>query len=112
MGVIGGLQVLRAYNKTILIDAYSGKSLCYFVFPWHLKSKHLTILSGRSKSNRAVMGDSVTAKMWSRIVDFNACVYVGLLLSLATITFNLNVGDQTVLISKGKYPLHLVTESN
>ena len=38
MGVIGGLQVLRYYNKKSYKDENLDKNLFYTIFPWHWSS--------------------------------------------------------------------------
>lgn len=84
MGMLGGLQVLRAYNnKDSFEDPNLCKNLLHTLLPWGSQCKR-RVCCLKKDLNGAVKKISTEERtiIWRRRVDFNALLYIGFLLGL------------------------------
>ena len=92
MGMLGGLQVLRAHNrKEIFNDPDLSKNILHTLLPWGCCTSPCC-----SEKIQGVNGDNKThetssTQIWKRRVDFIAFVYVGFLTALITINVTLHM---------------------
>ena len=97
MGMLGGLQVLRAYQdrETSFHDPNLNKNLAHCILPWGWGSSCCKKKSVTKKGSSELTKESV-AKIWKRRVDFNAFLYVGFLSALVVtkVTLDLVYGDK------------------
>ena len=97
MGMLGGLQVLRAYRdrETSFHDPNLNKNLAHCILPWGWGSSCCKKKSVTKKGSSELTKESV-AKIWKRRVDFNAFLYVGFLSALVVtkVTLDLVYGDK------------------
>ena len=96
MGMLGGLQVLRAYQdrETSFHDPNLNKNLLHCILPWGWGSSCCKKKSSTRKGSSELTKESV-AKIWKRRVDFNAFLYVGFLsaLTLTKVALDVVYGD-------------------
>ena len=90
MGVLGGLQVLRAHNNKNFVDPNVSKNLFYSIVPYNFKSETSHASIDKMKNNTHLDSLSIMEKIWRRRVDFNASVYIGMLCTLPIISFLLD----------------------
>ena len=91
MGVLGGLQVLRARRSLEdFEDPNLNKNILHVIFPWGYRSKNDTTDTNGKNDTRLNMKHSVN--VWSKRVDACSVLYI---LSLASLTVT-----QAVLVAK------------
>ena len=79
MGMLGGLQVLRANNNT---DALGSPNISIKLLP-----TLLPLSLGFAYKNLLTNGR--LQAIWARAVDFNACLYIGLVCALSWLQFTI-----------------------
>ena len=91
MGVLGGLQVLRAhYNWEAFEDPNLEKNLLHTIQPWGWRSTNCC--SKRTEGKNSMMKTKAkSTKIWRRRTDFSAFLYVGILTALAVANVSLDV---------------------
>ena len=108
MGMLGGLQVLRAYRdrETSFHDPNLNKNLLHCIVPWGWGSSCCKKKSGTQKGSSELTKEAV-AKIWKRRVDFNAFLYVGFLSALVVTKVALDVvyGDNNAGIYIALYKI-------
>ena len=84
MGVLGGLQVLRAHNNVETFeDPNVNKNLLHVIHPWGCGSKSCCskkVSEEETKPQKISKEKSI--KIWRKRVDFSAFLYVGFLTAL------------------------------
>ena len=93
MGMLGGLQVLRAYQdrETSFQDPNLNKNLLHCIVPWGWGSSCCKKKSRTKKGSSELTTKESVAKIWKRRVDFNAFLYVGFLSALVVTKVGLDV---------------------
>ena len=84
MGVLGGLQVLRAHkNGNSFKDPNLSKNLFHSILPWGCGTSKCC-RKNKEKDSESAIGVTVDCprKIWRKRTDFSAFVYVGFLLAL------------------------------
>ena len=89
MGILGGIQVLRAQNKNNLMDPDLEKPLLHSILPLAIATK---TRNSPTHGNDEFINDAArSSSIWKRRVDFNALVYAGLLGFLTCTTYLIDV---------------------
>ena len=85
MGILGGLQVLRAHaNWDSFEDPNLNKNVLHSVQPWGCdKPKSCSKMNKKEgMTEKASVDKDKSEKIWRNRVNFSACFYVGILTSL------------------------------
>ena len=83
MGMLGGTQVVRAHiHQENFQDPNLYNSLLHTIFPWRCYSRKCCHRLGNNDETTAVAENYQRQTIWRRRVDFNACLYFGLLCTL------------------------------
>ena len=91
MGMLGGLQVLRANNhKDSFVDPNLDKNLVHTLLPWGCNSRKCCCGTQKMEAPKKVETLSQT-KIWRRRVDFNAFLFVGFLCALSATKLALDI---------------------
>ena len=92
MGVLGGLQVLRAHkNPDTFEDPNLNKNILHVLFPWGYGGSNCCHKSNNGKNNSEKNDRENSRKIWKKRVDFGAFLYVGLLTALIITEISLDV---------------------
>ena len=79
MGVLGGLQVLRAHQDwAVFEDPNLNKNLLHAILPWGWGSS-------KSSTTEDAVEKCTSTKIWTNKIDFSACFYFGSLITLVII---------------------------
>ena len=92
MGILGGLQVLRAHNSPDTFeDPNLNKNLLHVLFPWGYGGSNCCQKGDKVKKDCEIIDKQTSRKIWKKRVDFGAFLYVGLLASLIITKISLDV---------------------
>ena len=92
MGVLGGLQVLRAHkNPDAFDDPNINKNLLHVLLPWGYGGSNCCHRSDEEKKDSDKIGRQNSRKIWKKRVDFGAFIYVGLITALIITEISLDV---------------------
>ena len=92
MGVLGGLQVLRAHGAWDKFqDPHLEKNLVYVIIPWGSTDKQYCSKMIERERKFKAMSKEKFAKVWKKRVDFSAFLYTGVLTALIVTLVFLNV---------------------
>ena len=90
MGMLGGLQVLRANNhKDSFVDPNLDKNLWHTLLPWGCNSRKCCRETKIVEAKKVKI--PIQTKIWRRRVDFNAFLFVGFLCSLSATKLALDI---------------------
>ena len=82
MGILGGLQVLRAHNNwETFEDPNLNRSILHILIPWGCCSKREQ--SGKDKMDDESLNKKNSIAIWKNRVDISATFYILILLSLS-----------------------------
>ena len=83
MGVLGGLQVLRAHkNKVTFEDPNLNRNILHTILPWGCGSSSCCLKKAEGGKGAKSLNNKNNSKIWRKRVDFNAFLYVGFLTAL------------------------------
>ena len=83
MGVLGGLQVLRAHNnEEAFKDPNVKKNLLHVIHPWGCGSKSCYSKNVSEENKSQKTSKEKSTKIWRKRVDFSAFLYTGFLAAL------------------------------
>ena len=92
MGVLGGLQVVRAHNNgDTFEDPNLNKNLLHVIQPWGCGSKSCCSKNVSEESKSQKISKEKSIKIWKKRVDFSAFVYAGFLTALVVTKVVLDV---------------------
>ena len=102
MGVLGGLQVLRAQKSQTFKDPNLRKNLFHSILPWGCGTSKCCRRKKKKDSELAVeITEDQREKIWRKRTDFSAVFYVVFLLTLTVTKIVLDVkygGKGTIII--------------
>ena len=101
MGVIGGLRVLRYYNKKSYKDENLNKNLFYTIFPWYLSSNPASI--EKVLDSEAPSKPESSRIIWRRRVYFCVGLITIVLIFLITCHKSLDFFFSTTTIVQGMF---------
>lgn len=82
MGILGGLQVLRAHNNwETFEDPNLNRNILHILIPWGCCSK--TEHSGTDKMENEALKKEMSINIWRKHVDISATFYILILVSLS-----------------------------
>ena len=92
MGVLGGLQVLRAHdNEETFEDPNVNKNLLHVIHPWGCGSKSCCSKNVSEENKSQKTSKEKSTKIWRKRVDFSAFLYTGFLAGLVNTKVVLDV---------------------
>ena len=89
MGILGGVQVLRAHYKNNFIDTDLEKPLLHSIFPFAFATKITNSLT--NSKDELITYKNIRSSIWRRRVDFSTLLYVGLSGFLTCTTYLVDV---------------------
>ena len=96
MGVLGGLQVLRAHKKDTFEDPNLQKNIFHTILPWGCGCNSCCCKKTEEETrDRQLYDKHKSTKIWRKRVDFNAFLYVGFLTALVVtkVALDLTYGE-------------------
>ena len=92
MGMLGGLQVLRAHNnKDTFEDPNLDKNILHTILPWGCGSSSSCCKKTEGEKGVKPMNKKQSTKIWRKRVDFSAFLYIGFLTALCITKVALDV---------------------